>query len=121
MVNRAPPLLTSYKPEMLFTDSKQRITLRLGEYLYTEKMSLLSISALADYFDKETKSLNRGENHYESGHVESFSFSSGIITGSVKASMKDHRCGYLGSTLLACRAGARPHIELEICIKSFFC
>ena len=74
---------------MLFTGSKQRTTLRLGEYLYTEKMSLLSISALADYFDKETKSLKRGENHYESGHVESFSFSSGIITGSVKASMKD--------------------------------
>ena len=28
------------------------------------------------------------------------------------------RRGYLGSTLLACRAVARPHIELEICIKS---
>ena len=31
-----------------------------------------------------------------------------------------HRCGYLGSTLLACRAVARPHIELKICIKSFY-
>ena len=29
------------------------------------------------------------------------------------------RRGYLGSTLLACRAVARPHIKLEICIKSF--
>ena len=27
------------------------------------------------------------------------------------------RRGYLGSTLLACRAVARPYIELEICIK----
>ena len=27
--------------------------------------------------------------------------------------------GYLGSTLLACRAMARPHIELGICKKSF--
>ena len=27
--------------------------------------------------------------------------------------------GYLSSTLLACRAVARPHIKLEICIKSF--
>ena len=27
------------------------------------------------------------------------------------------RRGYLGSTLLACRAVARPHIQLEICIK----
>ena len=29
------------------------------------------------------------------------------------------RRGYLGSTLLACRAVAWPHIELEICKKSF--
>ena len=29
------------------------------------------------------------------------------------------RRGYLGSTLLACRAMALPHIKLEICIKSF--
>ena len=31
------------------------------------------------------------------------------------------RRGYLGSTLLTCRVVARPHIELEICIKSFYC
>ena len=31
----------------------------------------------------------------------------------------DVRRGYLGSTLLACRAVALPHIKLEICIKSF--
>ena len=31
------------------------------------------------------------------------------------------RRGYLDSTLLACRAVARPHIELEICKKIFFC
>ena len=29
------------------------------------------------------------------------------------------RHGYLSSTLPACRAVARPHIKLEICIKSF--
>ena len=30
------------------------------------------------------------------------------------------RRGYLGSTLLACRAVAPPHIKLEICIKHIF-
>ena len=31
----------------------------------------------------------------------------------------ESRRGYLGSTLLACRAVVRPHIKLEICLKSF--
>ena len=31
---------------------------------------------------------------------------------------RPRRC-YLGSSLLMCRAMARPHIELEICITSF--
>ena len=34
-------------------------------------------------------------------------------------SIQGLRRGYLGSTLLACRAVAPPHIKLEICIKSF--
>ena len=36
-----------------------------------------------------------------------------------KLHMRQSRRGYLGSTLLVCRAVALPHIKLEICIKLF--
>ena len=52
-------------------------------------MASLSISSLASFFSGEQKSLERGENHYRSDHVESFTYSGGIIRGEVKASMKN--------------------------------
>ena len=52
-------------------------------------MAAITISALTSFFSGEPKSINRGENHYKSGHVESFHYSDGIIRGSVHASMKD--------------------------------
>ena len=51
-------------------------------------MAALSISSLASFFADEQKSLTRGENHYKSNHVESFSYSDGIIRGEIHASMK---------------------------------
>ena len=52
-------------------------------------MASLSISSLASFFSGEQKSRDRGENHYRSDHVQSFTYSAGIIRGEVKASMKN--------------------------------
>jgi len=51
-------------------------------------MAALSITLLVLFFGNEKKSLTRGENHYKSNHVESFTYSDGIIRGEVHASMK---------------------------------
>lgn len=51
-------------------------------------MAALSISSLASFFSDEQKSLTRGENHYQSNHIQSFSFSDGVVHGEVHASMK---------------------------------
>ena len=51
-------------------------------------MAALSISSLVSFFSDEQKSLTRGENHYKSNHIESFTYSDGIIRGEVHASMK---------------------------------
>ena len=37
------------------------------------------------FFQGEDKSIGRGENHYKSGHVESFSYADGEIVGLVHA------------------------------------
>ena len=52
-------------------------------------MALLSISSLASFFSGEQKSLERGEIHYRSDHVQSFIYSGGIIRGEVKGGMKN--------------------------------
>ena len=52
-------------------------------------MASLAISSLASFFSGEQKSLDRGENHYRSDHVQSFTYFAGIIQGEVKASMKN--------------------------------
>ena len=52
-------------------------------------MASLSISSLASFFSGEQKSLERGENHYQSDHVQSFTYSGGIVRGEVIASMKN--------------------------------
>lgn len=51
-------------------------------------MASLSIASLVSFFAGEQKSIDRGENHYKSEHVESFSYSTGILRGEVHASMK---------------------------------
>ena len=51
-------------------------------------MVSLSIAALISFFAEEKKSIERGENHYRSEHIESFSYHQGILRGEVQASMK---------------------------------
>ena len=48
-----------------------------------------SITSLCIFFEGETKSISRGENHYKSGHVESITYIPGVLKGKVCASMKD--------------------------------
>ena len=52
-------------------------------------MAAISIFALTTFFSNEPKSISRGENHYKSGHIESFSYSDRVLRGSVHASMKN--------------------------------
>lgn len=52
-------------------------------------MDAISITALASFFSDEPKSLQRGENHYKSDHVEKFDYFPGELRGVVRASMKD--------------------------------
>jgi len=51
-------------------------------------MAVVSISALTSFFADEPSRIQRGENHYKSNHVESCSYSDGVIHGSVQASMR---------------------------------
>ena len=52
-------------------------------------MASLLIVALVSYFSGEQKSLDRGENHYKSDHVQRFTYSPGVLRGEVHASMKN--------------------------------
>ena len=49
-------------------------------------ISLLHFTA---FFQGEDNSIERGENHYKSGHVESFSNAGGEIVGLVHASRRE--------------------------------
>ena len=51
-------------------------------------MVVLTVASLLSFFENENKSMSRGENHFESNHVESFSASQVVFTGQVHASMK---------------------------------
>lgn len=44
-------------------------------------MAVLSIASFIPFFVEEQKSIKNGESHYRSGHVESFSYSQGILRG----------------------------------------
>ena len=57
--------------------------------LNKSSMAAMSISALASFFADDPKSINRGENHYNSKHVESFEYADGVMRGNVHASMKN--------------------------------
>ncbi|XP_022805763.1 uncharacterized protein LOC111342904 [Stylophora pistillata] len=52
-------------------------------------MASLPICSLVSFFSGERKSLDRGENHFKSDHVQSFIYSRGVIKGEVQASMKN--------------------------------
>ena len=54
--------------------------------LNKRSMAAMSISALASFFADETKSINPGENHYNSKHVKSFEYADGVMRGNVHAS-----------------------------------
>ena len=60
----------------------------LNKPAFLFKMAMLSIASLLSYFSEEKKSIKKGENHYKSDHVESFSYHEGILRGEVQASMK---------------------------------
>lgn len=49
----------------------------------------ISISSIASFFVDNKKNIDRGENHYKSGHVEQCSLDAGLLTGYVRASMRD--------------------------------
>ena len=51
-------------------------------------MTSLSIASLLAFFSEEKKSIERGENHYRSNHVECFTYGEGSLRGEVHASMK---------------------------------
>ena len=52
-------------------------------------MAQLSISSLLSFFKDEENSIDKGENHYRSNHVESFAYIPGVLRGQVHASMKN--------------------------------
>ena len=52
------------------------------------KMATLSIASLLSFFSDEKKSIKKGENHFNSDHVEAFSYQQGVLRGEVHASMK---------------------------------
>ena len=51
-------------------------------------MTSLSILSLLSLFDRDVKSIEKGENHVKSDHVEAFSYSAGVLRGEIHASMK---------------------------------
>jgi hypothetical protein len=56
----------------------------------------MSISLLhsTSYFQVEDKGIERGEKHYKSGHVESFSYADGELVGLVHASRRERGVKY---------------------------
>ena len=55
----------------------------------------MEISApLHRFFQGEDKSIERGENHYKSGHVQSFSYADGKIVGLLHASRRERDVTY---------------------------
>ena len=52
------------------------------------KMVTLSIASLLSFFSDEKKSIKKGENHFNSDHVEAFSYQQKVLQGEVQASTK---------------------------------
>ena len=51
-------------------------------------MAVVKMATLLSFFENENKSVSRGENHFKSNHVESFSASQDVLKGQVYAGMK---------------------------------
>lgn len=49
----------------------------------------VSISSIASFFVDDRKTIDREENRYKSGRVEQCSLDAGLLTGFVRASMRD--------------------------------
>ena len=49
---------------------------------------VVAIASLLSFFENENKTVSRGEYHFKSDNVESFSASQGVFKGQVHASMK---------------------------------
>ena len=45
----------------------------------------MTIASLLSFFENENKSVSRGEYHFKSNNVESFSASQGVFKGQVRA------------------------------------
>ena len=52
-------------------------------------MAAFTISALLSFFHDEPESIDRGENHYKSDHIQAFSYADRVVRGEVQASMKN--------------------------------
>ena len=51
----------------------------------------ISLLHFTSFFQGEDNSMETGENHYESGHVESFSYNDGeLVVGLVHTSHREH-------------------------------
>ena len=72
--------MTSRFHDNQFSGSKQSI-LKGG-------MASLPISSLFSFFAGEQKSIDRGENHFQSSHIESCVYLPGVLGGEVHANMK---------------------------------
>ena len=55
----------------------------------------ISLLHFTSFFQGEDKSIERGENHYKSGHVQSFSYVDGKIVGLLHASRRERDGKYV--------------------------
>ncbi|XP_067039593.1 uncharacterized protein [Acropora muricata] len=51
-------------------------------------MATLSIASLLSFFLEEKKSIKKGENDFNSDHIQAFTYQQGVLRGEVHASMK---------------------------------
>ena len=62
----------------------------------------ISLIHFTAFSQGEDKSIERGENHYKSGHVESYSYADGGIVGLVHASRRERDGTYETCSLSHC-------------------
>ena len=81
----------NYSSSLLSSTRTTYVTTRTWNSGTDMAISLLHFSA---FFQGEDKSIERGENHFKSGHVESFSYDEGEIVGLVQASRRERDVTY---------------------------
>ena len=52
------------------------------------KMATLSVASPLSFLSDENKSIKKGENHFNSDHVEAFSYQQGVLQGELHTSTK---------------------------------